>query len=60
MSGRARFGAYEATVLVGGWNGGDGAGRELYRSDGTPGGTARVADICAGACDGVHNDISPR
>src|SRR5690606_9292379 len=29
------------------------AGEELWRTDGTPAGTGRVADLCPGGCDGL-------
>ena len=33
-------------------------GIELWRSDGTPGGTERLTDICAGSCDSLPAAIS--
>lgn len=48
-------GQSEKLLVSGGYvyfGGDDGAsGQELWRSDGTSGGTTRVADICPGACD---------
>src|SRR5690606_20778835 len=33
------------------------AGEELWRTDGTPAGTTRVADLCPGSCDGLDFDF---
>ena len=35
-------------------------GTELWRSDGTPGGTERLTDICAGRCDSLPAAITVR
>ena len=48
--GGTHFVTFAGAAFFDGWDGA--RGRELWRSDGTPGGTVPVRDICPGSCDG--------